>query len=200
MSFNDWTSRYLVSIHVGLYLDSTVFHKQTEPDDNKNTYVLFLYLVRASSTRLFMFKLTYGSGVPPPIFVPLIPRAEWTTTWMIPIAASSGLPESICSKFKLKILGSYIIGPRVPCVISRMKVESPGICGKGQQGGRILERRTHICDIKSERLTTDRFQNIVNDGLLQKANVHDLDMRKIRNQLHSNAQETAKRHILDEDR
>ena len=51
--------------------------------------------------------------MPPPIFAPFNPRALWTVTWSTPMAESSGSPESICSMFKVKKFGSYIMGPRI---------------------------------------------------------------------------------------
>jgi len=65
--------------------------------------------------------------------------------------------------------GSYIIGSRIECVVSRMNDESPGIYAAGQQVHTLAtENKTYTSNVKSKSLTTNGLQNVVNDRLLQE--------------------------------
>ena len=62
----------------------------------------------------------------------------------------------------------------------------------------MAEYLTHMVDVDAKRLTAKRLEYVVYDGLFQKAEAEELDMREVVHQLQADAHETGERNIFQE--
>ena len=96
--------------------------------------------------------------------------------------------------------GSYIIGPRIECTMSRMNADRPGIYFEMRNMPLFtLKEITHVSNIKTKVFSADRLEYIIKNGLFQETEIENLDMGKGGHELQLDPEMTAKFHVFQKD-